>query len=102
LAVFALSRLGGDRLPQKGRRDILSGTEALLPFIKPGKTERRSEETPGLMDDFGATSQAFTPIVARGEKRRYAPLRRRRGYYQGEGLRSFWISAAVTAATFRI
>lgn len=42
--------------------------EALLPFIHPGRTEKEvRRKLLELMDDFGATSQAFTPIVARGE-----------------------------------
>ncbi|HQQ10807.1 MAG TPA: Xaa-Pro peptidase family protein [Synergistales bacterium] len=42
--------------------------EALLPFIKPGRTEKEiRRKLLELMEDFGATSQAFTPIVARGE-----------------------------------
>lgn len=42
--------------------------EALLPFIRPGCSEKEiRRKLLELLDDFGATSQAFTPIVARGD-----------------------------------
>ncbi|MDT8284659.1 MAG: Xaa-Pro peptidase family protein [Thermovirgaceae bacterium] len=42
--------------------------EALLPFIRPGCTEKEiRRKLLELLEDFGATSTAFSPIVARGE-----------------------------------
>lgn len=42
--------------------------EALIPFIRPGCVEKDiRRKLLELLDDFGATSAAFSPIVARGE-----------------------------------
>ncbi|MDO9508883.1 MAG: Xaa-Pro peptidase family protein [Thermovirgaceae bacterium] len=45
-----------------------SALEALIPFIRPGRTEKEiRRKLLELLEDFGATSTAFSPIVARGE-----------------------------------
>lgn len=42
--------------------------EALLPFIRPGRTEKEiKRKLLELLDDFGASDLSFQPIVARGE-----------------------------------
>ncbi len=57
--------------------------EALLPFIRPGRTEREiKRKLLALLEEKGADNTSFTPIVARGENAAMAHYTREDGVVQ--------------------